>query len=64
MTADRQDYRDLETLAVFVHGMLAALHLLGIAYNWRRRNRLDICCHALAGFYDLHAAHIHARRVW
>jgi hypothetical protein len=54
---------DLEVLAVFVHGSLAALHVLGVVYNARRGNRGDVAIHAAAAGYDLWATWKHARKV-
>jgi hypothetical protein len=54
--------RELETLACFVHGALAALHALGALYNARLRNHLDTAVHSLACAYDVHAALKHYDR--
>ena len=54
--------RELETLAVFVHGALFALHALGFVYNVRRGNRLDAAIHLAGVVYDGHAAIEHGRR--
>lgn len=53
--------RQLEELALVVHGALAALHGLGILYNLRRRNWWDVCAHIGALGYDLWAADKHMR---
>lgn len=50
-------------LAVFVHGTLAALHALGIVYNARRGNKLDVAAHSAACAYDIYAVVKHARHV-
>lgn len=55
MNAERQ----LQTLSVFVHGALAALHVLGIAYNARRGNRFDTLAHTAAALYDAYAVGVH-----
>ena len=56
---------DLETLAVFVHGALAGLHLLGFVHNVRlgKRNRLDAAAHLFAFGYDAAATWRHAKRL-
>lgn len=53
---------EIEPLAAFVHGSLASLHLLGLIYNIRRRNRLDIVAHGLGVLYDLRAMRHHLRK--
>lgn len=55
--------KDTERLAVFVHGTLAALHLLGIVYNVRKKNWLDVAAHTAACAYDTHAALHHQRKI-
>lgn len=55
MNAERQ----LEELAVAVHGVLAALHFLGFIYNARRRNVFDSLVHAAGAIYDANAVRIH-----
>lgn len=57
-----QPERELETLACFVHGALAALHLLGALYNARQRNHVDAIVHAAVCAYDVHAALQHYDR--
>lgn len=54
-------HQELEKLAMFVHGMLAGLHLLGVVYNVKRKNYLDVTAHAAAFIYDIHAASKHSR---
>jgi hypothetical protein len=54
--------REMETIAVFVHGALAALHILGMIYNARKGNKLDTVCHGLAAGYDIYATQKHMRR--
>ena len=51
----------MQQLSVFVHGVLAGLHLLGIAYNARRRNWFDVAAHVSAATYDIWATakHLH-----
>jgi len=53
---------ELEGLSVFVHGMLASLHLLGVVYNVRRRSYLDVAAHSAAFVYDIYAAGNHLRK--
>ncbi len=50
-------------LAVFVHGVLATFHALGVLYNWKRRNYTDVAIHGAAFTYDLHAVHKHIQDV-
>ena len=60
--ADRQ----MSELGVFVHGVLAGLHILGIAYNLRRRNWFDVVMHTTSAGYDVWALnkHIHDLQRW
>lgn len=51
--------RDIESLAVFVHGVLAGLHALGIVYNMKRRNWFDVAAHSAAMSYDIWATAKH-----
>lgn len=55
--------RQLQELGVFVHGMLASLHALGLAYNLRRRNWFDVGMHGSALIYDTWAAAKHRRHL-
>lgn len=59
------DEREIETLAVFVHGALAFGHVLSLVYNLRRARRvdLDVIAHGLAAIYDVAAARKHSRRL-
>ena len=50
---------ELEVLAAFVHGTLAAFHLLGIVYNERRGNKFDVAVHSVGLCYDLRCVHKH-----
>lgn len=54
--------QELDSLACFVHGVLFALHSLGVVYNVRRRNWWDISIHTSAAIYDLWATQKHWRR--
>lgn len=51
--------RQLQTLGVFVHGVLFGLHALGVAYNLKRQNWFDVSVHTAAGGYDLWAVGKH-----
>jgi hypothetical protein len=51
--------RDIESLAAFVHGVLAGLHALGIVYNVKRRNWFDVAAHSAAMSYDVWATAKH-----
>ena len=53
--------RQLQQLGVFVHGVLVGLHTLGIVYNLKRRNWLDVCIHGGAAIYDTWAVAKHLR---
>ena len=49
----------LQGLGVFVHGVLAGLHILGAVFNWRRKNWVDVTAHTAAAGYDVWAANKH-----
>jgi len=49
----------IEELAIFVHGSLAALHMLGMVHNLRKRNWIDVVAHGLALAYDSWAVSKH-----
>ena len=51
--------QDIQYLATFVHGALAALHALGIVYNIKRRNWFDVAAHSAAMSYDVWATAKH-----
>lgn len=57
LSADRQ----MTELGVFVHGALVGLHLLGVVYNLRRHNWVDMGAHTAAALYDTWAVHKHLR---
>lgn len=59
MKADRQ----MQELGVFVHGVLAGLHILGAVYNFRRKNWLDVAAHTGAAGYDAWAFTKHLRNL-
>jgi hypothetical protein len=54
---------ELEVLAIFVHGALSALHVLGAVYNVRKRNWFDVVAHSAAAGYDVWAVGKHAKRL-
>ena len=58
----RNEESQLESLAKFVHGGFFVGHLLGIAYNLKRRKYLDVAIHASIATYDLLSALKHSRR--
>lgn len=51
--------RSLQGLAMFVHGVLASFHALGVIYNYRRKNWQDTVIHTTVCLYDIHATHKH-----
>lgn len=55
--------RQVAELGVFVHGMLAALHVLGIVYNLRRKNWWDVFAHGGAATYDAWAVTKHVKEI-
>lgn len=55
--------RQLQALGCWVHGVLAGLHLLGVAYNLKRRNWVDVTAHSLAAGYDVWATTKHVRKL-
>ena len=59
---DRHE-EDTAVLAMFVHGSLAALHLLGVIYNLKRRNWKTACFHISAFAFDLWACYEHWKDV-
>lgn len=61
MTVNLQRNKDLPVLSAFVHGALAAGHLLGIAYNLRRDNRLQAMIHGGAMVFDAWATIHHMK---
>lgn len=54
--------RQLEELALFVHGALATLHLLAAVYHVRRKHRLEGALHLACATYDVVSAHQHLQR--
>jgi hypothetical protein len=57
--------RELESLAVFVHGLTAFGHALGVVYNYRTGRRIDrhVVIHSAAFIYDIYSAAKHAKRL-
>jgi len=49
----------IEELCIFVHGSLAALHMLGVVHNLRKHNWADVVAHGLALAYDSWAVSQH-----
>lgn len=62
MPAHSTDWQMAE-LAIFIHGILFSFHVLGIAYNLRRRNWWDVAAHSCAATYDAHAVHHHLHQL-
>ena len=55
--------KELEGLAMFVHGALGSLHLLGAVFNLRRKNWKDATIHTVVLTYDAHSAWKHYQRI-
>ena len=53
--------RHVQGISIFVHGVLAAFHCLGIISNWRRKNWRDVACHTAAAAYDVYAVNKHIK---
>lgn len=53
--------RQMQELGVFVHGVLAGLHMLGLVYNARRGNWVDVTAHGAAAVYDVYAVSKHMK---
>lgn len=49
----------LQLMAAFVHGFLLFGHGLGMIYNAKRRNRVDMAVHSLAVLYHLRSTYKH-----
>lgn len=52
---------ETHVLAAGVHGALAALHLLGAAYNVQRRNRWQTWAHIAGVAFSVYATNHHCR---
>lgn len=53
------EHEDVEIIAVFLHGVLALGHAVGILHNLRRRNYKAVLFHACAFLGDCYAVYIH-----
>ena len=53
--------RQMQEIALMVHTLLTAGHCLGIVYNVKRRNWLDVAAHTAAAAYDVSAINKHMR---
>lgn len=53
--------REVHTLAAFVHGALAALHVLGAVYNYRRRNHWQLWAHIAGAAFSVQSTVHHER---
>lgn len=62
MAKPRADVQMAE-LSMFVHGALAALHVLGIVYNVRRGNTVETVAHTAACAFDVWALNKHAQQL-
>jgi len=60
---DTKSTRQMQELGVFVHGMLASLHALGIVYNAKRSNRAETVIHSGALAFSLWAMTKHIQHV-
>lgn len=55
--------RRLQELSIFVHGILAGLHALGIAYNISKRHPWQVMAHTSAVAFDLWAVSEHVKHI-
>ena len=55
------DSKDMHTTGAFIHGCLVTLHLIGVMYNLKRHNKLDVAVHGLAAAYSVHSALHHVK---
>lgn len=46
---------EVHVLAAFTHGVLVALHTLGVAYNARKGNRWQTWAHAAGIAFSVHS---------
>ena len=53
--------KETHALASFVHGALAAGHLLGCVYNLRKRNWYNLAVHAYAMGFSINATVHHSK---
>ena len=47
---------EMEEVAMFTHGLLFGIHCLGVFYNIRKKNYIDVTIHAAVAGYDLISA--------
>ena len=52
---------ELESYASFVHGFLAAFHVLGAVYNAKKKNWWQVGVHVVVTGYDIWAFRKHYR---
>lgn len=57
----RHPEHQMQSLGIFVHGVLTGLHALGLMYNLKRRNWFDAAAHTAAAAYSLSATAKHIR---
>lgn len=50
---------EVHILAACVHGFLTFGHLLGVLYNVKRKNRVDVAIHTACIVYDARAVRHH-----
>jgi len=53
--------QEWQVFGVYVHGVLTAMHALGVFYNVRRRNWIDAIAHGSWLVYDADATRRHWR---
>lgn len=53
--------REIHSLAGMVHGVLVAMHGLGVAYNLKRKHWYNVAVHGYALAFSLNATAHHAR---
>jgi len=58
MKIPKSEY-ELHILGTYVHGVLSAFHTLGIVYNYRKGNKMDVLIHSLALGYDTYSVWKH-----
>ena len=52
---------ELDDLAMYVHGALAGLHVLGVLYNAKRRNWFGVLVHSAVLVFDTKSAVEHSK---
>lgn len=57
-----REQREMQFFAALIHGLLAAGHGLGLVYNIRKKNWMDVAVHSVASTYDLWAMQKHLAR--